>query len=613
MELLVFAGASRANCINRFLLLVYQKIFMSTLDWIVLVATLTVIVAYGLYKSRTTKNLEGYFLSNRTMPWGLVLLSIMGTQASAITFLSAPGQAFTDGMRFVQAYFGLPLAMIVISISFVPIFKKLRVFTAYEFLEQRFDVKTRTFTSFLFLLSRGISTGISIYAPSIILSSLLGWDIFWTNIVMGGILIIYTFSGGAKAVAYTQQLQLVIIFSAMFIAGYYIVHNLPESVSFTDALRVSGASGKLNVITTGITDKGFEWKDRFNLINGLIGGLFLQLSYFGADQSQVGRYLTAKDTTESRLGLLMNGIVKIPMQFLILLLGALLFTYYQFNSGPIFFNKVVDEKVYSSNYRDSLKVIEQQYNDASSKQKVFATKYINALHVNNSNGDLYKDSLQKANEQVNVLRAQYKDILKKADGTTDTNDTNYIFIRYVVDNLPAGLVGLLIAIIFLASWGSIAAALNSLASCTMIDFYCRIKKHQPHVKVSDLQEAHHYRLSKWFTLGWGIFCIIVAQFSTNMGSLIQAVNEYGSLFYGVILGIFLVAFYMRSIHGNAVFYSAVIGEVIVLITYLLDKFGVIGFGFLWLNVVGALAVVGLSWIMQKLIPSAQIQSEKIVL
>ncbi|HEY6975670.1 MAG TPA: sodium:solute symporter, partial [Chitinophagaceae bacterium] len=297
MGLLVFTGAPGTNCINRFLLLVYQKIFMSSLDWIVLVATLTAIVAYGLYKSRTTKNLEGYFLSNRTMPWGLVLLSIMGTQASAITFLSAPGQAFTDGMRFVQAYFGLPLAMIVISISFVPIFKKLRVFTAYEFLEQRFDVKTRTFTSFLFLLSRGISTGISIYAPSIILSSLLGWDIFWTNIVMGGILIIYTFSGGAKAVAYTQQLQLVIIFSAMFIAGYYIVHHLPGNVSFTDALTVSGASGKLNAITTGITDKGFEWKDRFNLINGLIGGFFLQLSYFGADQSQVGRYLTAKDTT----------------------------------------------------------------------------------------------------------------------------------------------------------------------------------------------------------------------------------------------------------------------------------------------------------------------------
>jgi SSS family transporter len=563
------------------------------------VVTLAVIVAYGLHKSRTTKNLEGYFLSNRSMPWYLVLLSIMGTQASAITFLSAPGQAFTDGMRFVQYYFGLPLAMIVICISFVPIFKKLRVFTAYEFLEQRFDVKTRTFTSFLFLLSRGFSTGISIYAPSIILSSLLGWDIFWTNIVMGGILIIYTFSGGAKAVAYTQQLQLIIIFSAMFIAGYYIVHHLPGNVSFSDALKVSGASGKLNVITTGITDKGFDWKDRFNLINGLIGGFFLALSYFGTDQSQVGRYLTAKNTTESRVGLLMNGIVKIPMQFLILLLGALLFVYYQFNTGPIFFNKVIDEKVYSTAYRDSLKMVEQQFNDASSQQKVYVSNYVDALHVNNSNAALYKDSLQKANEQIESLRTQYKNILKKADGTTDTNDTNYIFIRYVIDNLPAGLVGLLIAIIFLASWGSLAAALNSLASCTMIDFYCRIKEHEPHAKVSDLEEAKHYKMSKLFTLAWGIFCIIVAQFSTNMGSLIQAVNEYGSLFYGVILGIFLVAFFVKSIRGNAVFYGALISEVIVVTIYLLDKNGIIGFGFLWLNPLGALSVVILSWLMQK--------------
>src|SRR3954453_9919903 len=376
MELLVFACASGANCIDRFFLLVYQKIFMRTLDWIVLVATLTVIVAYGLYKSRTTKNLEGYFLSNRTMPWGLVLLSIMGTQASAITFLSAPGQAFTDGMRFVQAYFGLPLAMIVISISFVPIFKKLHVFTAYEFLEQRFDVKTRTFTSFLFLLSRGISTGISIYAPSIILSSLLGWNIFWTNIVMGGILIIYTFSGGAKAVAYTQQLQIIIIFSAMFIAGYYIVHNLPANVSFTDALKVSGASGKLNVITTGFTDKGFEWKDRFNIINGLIGGSFLALSYFGTDQSQVGRYLTAKNVTESRLGLLINGLVKVPMQFLILLIGAMLFTFYQFKPSPVFHNAAVERRAQETMYKDSMADIQSAYAAKNTHQGELGVLYL---------------------------------------------------------------------------------------------------------------------------------------------------------------------------------------------------------------------------------------------
>jgi solute:Na+ symporter, SSS family len=572
---------------------------MNTPDWIVLVVTLSGIILYGLYKSRTSKNLEGYFLSNRTMPWWLVLLSIMGTQASAITFISAPGQAFTDGMRFVQYYFGLPLAMIVISISFVPIFNKLKVFTAYEFLEQRFDIKTRTFTSAMFLLSRGFSTGISVYAPSIILSSLLGWDIFWTNIFMGGLLIIYTVSGGAKAVAYTQQLQLVIIFTAMFIAGYYIVHNMPADVSFTDALKVSGASGKLNVITTGINENGFEWKDRFNIVNGLIGGFFLSLSYFGTDQSQVGRYLTAKDNTESKLGLLINGLVKVPMQFLILLIGALLFTYYQFNSGPIFFNKAMNEKVYQTQYGDSLKILENEFTVLNQQQAAISAAYIDAKDNSPANIELLKDSLNSANNNINTIRNSYKTLLKKADPSIDTNDTNYIFLRFVVDTLPSGLVGLLIAVIFLASWGSIAAALNSLASCTMIDFYCRFKKHQPHVKQSDIEELNQYNLSKWFTFGWGVFCIIIAEFSTNMGSLIQAVNEYGSLFYGVILGIFLVAFYMKKIKSDSVFYSAIIGEVLVVALYIMDKSGIIGFGFLWLNVVGALGVVIISWLMNK--------------
>lgn len=571
---------------------------MNTIDWFVLIITLAVIVLYGLYKSHTSKNLDGYFLSNRSMSWWLVLLSIMGTQASAITFISVPGQAFTDGMRFVQAYFGLPLAMIVVSISFVPIFNKLKVFTAYEYLEQRFDIKTRTFTSAMFLLSRGFSTGISVYAPSIILSSLLGWDIFWTNVVMGGILIIYTVSGGAKAVAYTQQLQMIIIITAMFIAGYYIVHEMPANVGFTDALKVSGASGKLNVITTGIDENGFAWKDRFNLISGLVGGFFLQLSYFGTDQSQVGRYLTAKDDRESKLGLLMNGLVKIPMQFLILLLGALLFTYYQFNSGPIFFNKAVDEKVYQTEYGDSLRILENEFASLNKIQSNISAAYLDAKNNSANNIEILKDSLNKTNAAITSLRDQYKVKLKKADPSLDTNDTNYVFLRFVVDKLPAGLVGLLIAVIFLASWGSIAAALNSLASCTMIDFYCRFKKHKTHVSENDIEEVKRYNLSKWYTFGWGVFCIVIAEFSTNMGSLVQAVNEYGSLFYGVILGIFLVAFYIKKINGNPVFYSAIIGEILVITLYILDKKGIIGFSFLWLNVVGAVAVVSLSLFLQ---------------
>ncbi len=564
---------------------------MSTTDWIVLVITLVGIITYGLYKSRTSKSLEGYFLSNRSMPWYLVLLSIMGTQASAITFLSAPGQAFTDGMRFVQYYFGLPLAMIILCITFVPLFNKLKLFTAYEFLEKRFDLKTRTFTSFLFLLSRGLSTGISIYAPSIILSSLMGWDIFWTNIVMGGLLIIYTVTGGAKAVAYTQQLQLLIIFTGMFVAGYLIVDYLPEGVGFSEALKVSGASGKLNVITTGITENGFDWKDRYNLISGIIGGFFLALSYFGTDQSQVGRYLTAKDTTESRLGLLMNGLVKVPMQFLILLLGALLFTFYQFHPSPVFFNRAVEEKAMQTPCKNELAGLKQQFNTYQVQQQEWSRLY--AIEKQ----EIYKDSIASGSKKLAAIQKEYKAVLLKASPGADTNDTNYIFLRFVVDFLPKGLVGLLIAIIFLAAWGSIAAALNSLASSTMIDFHQRLRGVQLDNTNAE-QCALEYKQSKYYTLAWGIFCIITAEFVSGMGSLIEAVNVLGSLFYGVILGIFLVAFYIKKVKANAVFAAAIIGELIVIAFFLLDKYNIIGLGFLWLNVVGALAVVLLSAVFQ---------------
>jgi len=564
---------------------------MSKPDWIVLIITLTGIIAYGLYKSRTAKNLEGYFLSDRSMPWWLVLLSIMGTQASAITFLSAPGQAYTDGMRFVQYYFGLPIAMVILCITFVPLFHKVKVFTAYEFLEKRFDLKTRTFTSFLFLLSRGLSTGISIYAPSIILSSLLGWDIFWTNIVMGGLLIIYTVSGGAKAVAYTQKLQLIIIFAGMFIVGYLIVHYLPEGVGFTDALKVSGASGKLNVITTGISSKGFDWKDKYNIISGVIGGFFLALSYFGTDQSQVGRYLTAKGNTESRVGLLMNGLVKVPMQFLILLLGAMLFTFYQFNSAPVFFNKAVATKAMETPYKDSLISIEKKFDQQQLVQQGLSKNYVIAKKEN------YKDSLQARSARLSVIQKEYKTVLKKALPDADTSDTNYIFLRFVVDFLPKGLIGLLIAIIFLAAWGSIAAALNSLASCTMVDFHLRLRGFT-YDNTNMKQCADEYRASKYYTFAWGIFAIITAEFATGMGSLIEAVNVLGSLFYGVILGIFLVAFYFKKIGSNAVFIAAIFGELIVILCFFLDKYNIIGLGFLWLNVVGAVAVVLLSLLLQ---------------
>ena len=568
---------------------------MSLIDWVVLVVTFILIISYGLYKSNATKNLEGYFLSNRSMPWYLVLLGIMGTQASAITFLSAPGQAYTDGMRFVQYYFGLPLAMIVIVVWFVPVFSKLKIFTAYEFLEQRFDLKTRTFTSFLFLLSRGLSTGISIYAPSIILSSLLGWDIYWTNIAMGGMLTLYTVSGGSKAVAYTQQLQFIIIFIGMVVSGYYLVHLLPDGLGFSDAIKVGEVSGKLNVITTGSTGTGFDFKDRYNIISGTIGGFFLALSYFGTDQSQVGRYITAKNDKESKLGLLLNGVVKIPMQFLILLLGVLLFTFYQFKESPIFFNRTVETKAWSTPYKDSLAAIQDQFKVAQAKQLELNTALVQTKKTDTA----LENKIQKGAASLTALQKNYKNIIATAVPGADVNDTNYIFLRFVVDYLPVGLIGLLIAVIFLAAWGSIAAALNSLASCTVIDFHLRYRSKS--IDGTTLaQSATDYKTSKWYTLAWGVFCILTAQFATGMGSLIEAVNVLGSLFYGVILGIFLVAFYAKKVGGTAVFWAAIVGEIFVIVCFLLDKYNIVGIGFLWLNVIGAVFVFLLSILFSKI-------------
>lgn len=561
---------------------------MSTADWLILIITLLGIIAYGLYKSRTTHDLEGYFLSNRSMPWWLVLLSIMGTQASAITFLSAPGQAYTDGMRFVQYYFGLPIAMVVICVSFVPLFSRLRVFTAYEFLEKRFDLQTRTLTSSLFLLQRGLSTGISIFAPSIILASLLGWNIYWTNLFMGGLLIIYTVTGGARAVAYTQQLQFLIIFAGMFLAGYYVVHHLPQGIGFSESLQIGGKLGKLNVITTGMKNGSFDWGDRYNIISGIIGGFFLALSYFGTDQSQVGRYLTASSVKQSRIGLLMNGVVKVPMQFTILLIGILVFTFYQFNKAPVFFNQKEISRLENSVYSDSLQHIRSENETLQTQKESLLHQYAQSHEMQ------YLDTLKGLQSKTDALRGDLKKLIRKNGG--DDNDTNYIFLRFVVDYLPVGLVGLLIAIIFLASWGSIAAALNSLASCTVVDFHKKFI-------VKEETKEDDYRVSRLYTLGWGIFSVIVSMFAYNIGnSLIEAVNILGSLFYGTILGIFLVAFWCKNVGGRAVFISAVLVELMVIGLFILTQYKVIGIGFLWLNAVGALGVVMVALLIQSLLP-----------
>jgi SSS family solute:Na+ symporter len=562
---------------------------MSLIDWIVLIITLVAVVAYGIYKSTHEKNLDSYFKGNNSMSWFIILLSIMGTQASAITFLSAPGQAYTDGMRFVQYYFGLPFAMIVLCITFVPIFHKLKVYTAYEYLEQRFDIKTRTLTSILFLVSRGLSTGISIYAPSIILSSLLGWNIYITNLVMGGLLIIYTITGGAKAVAYTQMQQLFIVFIGMFLAGYMVVHLLPDGVGFADALQVADKMGKLNVIETKIdvTDSAW-WKDKYNIWSGLIGGFFLALSYFGTDQSQVGRYLTAKDIKESRMGLLMNGLVKVPMQFLILLIGALVFSFYLFYKSPVFFNESQIKKA-SKNEVYAPQIAHQQtvYDSLNTLSSTYTHQLVNAIKQDDQ---LLVDNTQSAlkalEAQKQETRKETLDLIKQADKTADINDTNYIFLHFVVNHLPKGLIGLLIAVIFLAAWGSIAAALNSLASSTVIDIYKRLW-------VTNQSDQHYYAASRWITFFWGVFCIATAMFASKLGSLIEAVNILGSLFYGTMLGIFVVAFYMKRIGSKAVFYAALIAEAGVIAVYVANIVS-----FLWLNVIGCLLVMLFAYIIQ---------------
>ncbi len=553
---------------------------MSTLDWFVLCFTLAAVLIYGIFKSRNQHGARTYLLADKSMPWPVVLLGIMSTQASAITFLSAPGQAYTDGMRFVQYYFGLPLAMIVISVTFIPIFQRLNVYTAYEYLEQRFDRRARLMTAFLFLVSRALSTGISIYAPAIILSSILGWNIYLTNILVGGLLIIYTYTGGAKAIAHTQKVQFTIILASMAIAGYLILERMPPGVNLEDALYLAGKTGKLNVITTE-----FSWSDRYNIWSGVIGGFFLALSYFGTDQSQVGRYITGKGVDESRKGLLMNGIVKIPMQFSILLIGALLFAFFSLQPSPPYFNESAYQKFQQTMPREAA-ALDSRFQE---KQQQFQTQ-AHALIQNK--GSWSADELESqleafriAQSEMKTLRQEIQTTIKEYGFAPDVTDTNYIFLYFVKKNLPAGLVGLLFAVIFLASWGSISAALNSLASSSLMDIHLLSG-------TQGISESRQLWLGRLHTLVWGIFCIAVAMFAARMGSLIEAVNILGSLFYGTILGIFLVAFYIKSAGARSVVISALITEALIIIIYNLEIIS-----FLWLNVIGALSVMLLSYVL----------------
>lgn len=549
---------------------------MSPIDWSVLVLTLLSIILYGVWKSRGTKNIEGYLLADRQLPWYQVGFSVMATQASAITFLSAPGQAYSDGLRFVQFYFGLPLAMIVICVAFIPVFSKLNVYTAYEYLEKRFDNKTRSLTAFLFLLQRGLSTGITIYAPAIILSTILGVSITYTTLFMGAAVILYTVYGGTKAVSYTQMLQMTIIFAGLFFAGYMVVHLLPKEVGFLDALHIAGKMGKMNAI-----DTKFDWNNRYNLWSGIIGGFFLQLSYFGTDQSQVGRYLTGKSIAQSRIGLVMNGLIKIPMQFLILLIGILVFAFYQFHTPPVFFNKVEVESIRHSAYTSQYDSLQKVYSLKQEEKRVQINEYIRALHEK----DKVKEKslgadLKISQAEADTIRKKTLALVRKNSGSEKTNDTDYVFLSFVMEYLPVGLVGLLIAIIFLAAMGSTASGLNSLASTTIVDFYKRFHQREE-------SESYYLAASRWATVLWGVFCVVVAFFASRLGdNLIEVVNILGSFFYGTILGIFLVAFWMKNVKGTAVFYAALITEMFVIAAWYFNLMA-----FLWLNVLGCLLLM----------------------
>jgi len=554
---------------------------MKTLDWIILFLTIGGIVAYGAWKGRQTKHsLQGFLLADRELPWYHILFSVMATQASAITFLSAPGQAYTDGMRFVQFYLGLPLAMIVLSTTFIPNFFQYKVYTAYQILEERFDAKTRILTSILFLIPRALSTGVTIAAPSIILSSLLGWDLSTTNIITALVVTAYCVLGGSKAISYTQMLQMSVVLLGMILAAVFIIYQLPEEVGLNESLHLAGKMGKMNLI-----DWKFDLNNRYNIWSGIIGGFFLQLSYFGTDQSQVGRYLTAKNTSESKLGLLMNGFIKIPMQFFILLVGLLVFTFYQFNEPPLFFNQNL-EKTWKEIPAAQELIVEK-------KQLFTEKKNLELALVKNyqTTGNLPQEQSQKLAElygKEKKIKENAIEIIKNKYPEKDTQDSNYIFLTFIINHLPIGIVGFLIAMILLSSMGSMASAFGSLTSTTMVDIYQRFW-------VTNKGNQHYWWASKWMTIIWGLFCLVVAQYANNMGSLIEVVNILGSWFYGTILGVFLCAFYLPKTNGNSVFYAAILAEAAVIYLWKIDAMA-----FLWLNVVGCLLVLFLATVFSKI-------------
>ncbi|MGY0425283.1 MAG: sodium:solute symporter [Polaribacter sp.] len=555
---------------------------LHAIDWIILSVTLIFIVVYGTYVTRKNSNVTDYIKGGSDSKWWTIGLSVMATQASAITFLSTPGQAFHSGMGFVQFYFGLPIAMVIICVVFIPIYHKLKVYTAYEFLEGRFDLKTRSLAAILFLIQRGLAAGITIFAPAIILSAVLGWNLLTLNIIIGFLVIIYTVSGGTKAVNVTQKQQMIVIFIGMLIAFYMIMRQLPANITFTKALEIAGASSKMKVL-----DFSFDLRNRYTVWTGILGGTFLMLSYFGTDQSQVQRYLSGKSVRESQLGLIFNGLLKIPMQFFILLIGVMVFVFYQFNSSPLNFNPTANDAISTSKYTSEYKQLEVEHIKIENIKKALFT---DGFQIEE------KQEIQDLNTRDLALKAKSKIIIDKIDAENplekiESNDKDYVFIHFILNNLPRGLIGLLLAVILSAAMSSTASELNALASTTAMDLYKRNVKEEK-------SEEHYVKASKWFTLIWGIIAISVACVANLFDNLIQLVNIIGSIFYGNVLGIFLLAFFIKFVKGNAVFAAALITQVLIIVIYLLDWLP-----YLWLNLLGCALVMGISILIQFVNPN----------
>lgn len=563
---------------------------MDFIDWTVMLGTLTAIVAYGVWKTRDVKNVKSYLMGDKDLPWWTIGLSVMATQASAITFLSTPGQAYESGMDFAQFYIGLPIAMVILCVFVLPIYYRLNIYTAYEYLEGRFDLRTRTLTAILFLIQRGLAAGITIYAPAIILSSILGWPLNNTIFFIGLIVIFYTFFGGTKAVSVTQKQQMIVILSGMFIAAMVVIYKLPSDISFSDALSVAGKTGKLDVINFE-----FDLSNRYNFWSGMLGGVFLFLSYFGTDQSQVQRYLSGKSLAESRLGLLFNGIFKVPMQFLVLFVGILVFVFFQFQQPPIHFNQANLERLEGTPYQDSLNLIQNEYDLLFEERTLETQEMLMGIRQENPTTiETSKEQLAVLMVREGQLRGQVDDLILRQAPEAQVEDRDYVFITFVMNYLPHGLIGLLLAVIFSAAMSSTSSELSALATTTVVDIYRRSI-------ITDQSDRHYLNASKGFTLLWGALALFFATTASLFENLIQAVNIIGSLFYGPILGIFAVAFVMKSIGGRAVFIAAGLGEAVVITLFLMDNKEIINLEFLWLNPIGCLAVMLFAWLLQPLV------------